>query len=251
MDKIIIENLSLKYSDGVESLHDISLRVPENKITTLFGPAGGGKSTLLRVLNRLNDLADVEEVSGNVVVNGINVLDPDIDVIALRRKIGMVFSRPIPLPFTIYQNISYGLELAGIKDKKHIDHAVETALRQVVLWEEVDDRLHSPASKLSGGQKQRLCIARSLALKPDILLLDEPTSALDPVSTSKIEDFLRKAKEYITIVLVPHNTQQAARMADFAGFFLQGKLIEFNEGGEMFINPKEKQTEDYIRGKFG
>jgi len=186
MDKLIIENLTVRYSDGAESLRDVSLKIPANAVTALFGPAGGGKSTLLRCLNRLNDLADVDQVSGRVLFNGLNILDKSLEVNELRRKIGMVFSRPVVLPLSIRQNITYGLEVAGERRKSRHDEAVERSLQQAVLWDEVYDRLDAPATALSGGQQQRLCIARVLALEPEVILLDEPTSALDPVSTSKI-----------------------------------------------------------------
>jgi phosphate transport system ATP-binding protein len=251
MDKIVIENFNLRYSDGSESLRNINLTIPENQVTVLFGPAGGGKSTLLRTLNRLNDLGDVEHFSGRVLFNGQNILEPHIDVIQLRRKIGMVFSRPVPLPLTIYQNISYALEVAGEKRRARLDQAVEHALRQAALWEEVYDRLHDPATAISGGQQQRLCIARVLALEPEVIMLDEPTSALDPVSTSKIESLLGELAERMTVILVPHNTQQAARMADFAAFFLQGELVETGLGKDLFLVPREKRTQDYVEGRFG
>jgi phosphate transport system ATP-binding protein len=251
VDKILIENLSVTYSDGLESLRDISLGIPENAVTVLFGPAGGGKSTLLRVLNRLNDLSDVAMMKGRVMFNGQNILDPQINVVELRRKMGIVFSRPVPLPISIYENISYGLEMAGERRKAKLDSAVEHALRQAVLWEEVYDRLKDPGTALSGGQQQRLCLARALALEPEVILLDEPTSALDPVSTARIEQLLGELAERYTIVLVPHNVQQAARMADYAGFFLQGELVEFAEGKLLFVTPKDKRTEDYVQGRFG
>ena len=217
----------------------------------LFGPAGGGKSTLLRVLNRLNDLADVVELSGKVLINGENILDPACNAIQLRRKVGMVFSRPVPLPLTIYQNVSYGLEVAGERRKPKLDEAVEQALRQAMLWDEVYDRLNDPANSLSGGQQQRLCLARVLALEPEVILLDEPTSALDPIATARIESSLQTLKEQYTIIIAPHNTQQAARVADYAAFFLQGELVEFDEGKKLFFNPKDKRTQDYIQGRFG
>ena len=252
MDKIVIDHLSLRYSDGYESLRDVSLSIPANAVTVLFGPSGGGKSSLLRVLNRLNDLSDVDYIEGRVLFNGRNVLDPSIDVIELRRKIGIVFSRPMPLPLSIYQNISYPLEVAGERSKKKLDEVVERALRQAVLWDEVYDRLNDPAAtSLSGGQQQRLCLARSLALEPEVILLDEPTSALDPVSTARIEQLLGELTAQYTIILVPHNVQQAARMADYAAFFLQGELIEFAPGKELFVNPRDKRTEDYVQGRFG
>jgi phosphate transport system ATP-binding protein len=251
MEKILIDHLSVTYSDGQESLQDISLSIPANQVVVLFGPAGGGKSTLLRVFNRLNDLTDVRHMSGKVLLNGEDILNPQLDLIALRRKVGIVFSRPVPLPLTIYQNISYGLEIAGERRKSHLDEMVERALKQAVLWDEVYDRLHDPASAISGGQQQRLCLARVLALEPEVILLDEPTSALDPVSTAKIEQLLQDLRQQYTVILVPHNVQQAARMADFAAFFLQGKLIEFAPGKNLFVNPKDKRTQDYVEGRFG
>ncbi len=251
MDKITIEHFSLTYSDGQESLRDISLNIPENAVTVLFGPAGGGKSTLLRALNRLNDLTDVSMVSGRILFNGQNILDPQVNAVELRRKIGIVFSRPVPLPMTIYENISYALELAGERSKKKLDDAVEHALRQAVLWDEVYDRLKDPGTSISGGQQQRLCLARVLALEPEVIMLDEPTSALDPVSTSRIEHLMGELSERYTIILAPHNVQQAARVADYAGFFLQGELVEFAAGKTLFINPKDKRTEDYVQGRFG
>ncbi|MFC2052759.1 phosphate ABC transporter ATP-binding protein [Chloroflexota bacterium] len=256
MDKIVIENLSLTYSDGAESLKNVSLNIPVNTITVLFGPAGGGKSTLLRVINRLNDLADVTHISGNVLIADnknkfTNVLDPQLDVIALRRRVGMVFARPIVLPLSIRDNLTYGLEMAGEKDKLQLNKAVERSLQQAALWNEVKDRLDDPASALSGGQQQRLCLARSLAFEPEVILLDEPTSGLDPISTGKVESSLQELKKLYTIVLVPHSVQQAARTADFAAFFLQGEMIEYDPGDAIFINPRDERTASYIEGRFG
>lgn len=251
MDKIRIENLTVRYSDGAESLKNITLSIPENTITVIFGPAGGGKSTLLRTLNRLNDLGDVAQLSGSVTMNGVNLLDRQTDVIGLRRMIGMVFSRPVTLPLTISQNVSYGLEVAGERSKTFLQDAVEYALKQAALWDEVYDRLQHPANALSGGQQQRLCIARTLALRPEVLMLDEPTSALDPLSTAKIEGLLMELKNELTVILAPHNTQQAARTAEYAAFFLQGELVEEGDGTQMFMKPRKKQTQDYIMGRFG
>ena len=205
----------------------------------------------MRVLNRLNDLADVAEVSGKVLIDGVNVLDPDLDVIALRRKVGIVFSRPLPLPLTIYKNVSYGLEVAGEKRRDVLDDAVERALCLAQLWDEVNDRLNDPAAALSGGQQQRLCLARTLALKPEIILLDEPTSALDPIATLKIEDSLEELKKDYTIIIAPHNTQQAARVADMVAFFLQGEVVEYDKTSNIYTRPKDSRTQDYITGKFG
>lgn len=256
MDKIVIENLSLNYSDGTESLKSITLNVPENSITVLFGPAGGGKSTLLRVINRLNDLADVEEVSGKVLLANKNnqytdILDPKLDVIALRRRVGMVFAQPIVLPLSIKENLTYGLKLAGERNQSRLDRAVEKSLNQAALWDEVKDRLEDPAVALSGGQQQRLCLARSLAFEPEVILLDEPTSGLDPISTNKVESSLQELKNGYTIILVPHSVQQAGRVADQAAFFLQGELIEYAPAHQLFTNPKDTRTEDYLVGRFG
>lgn len=250
-DKIVIENLSLEYSDGVESLRGITLTIPEKSTSVLFGPAGGGKSSLLRVLNRLNDLADVVRLEGSVRIGDLDVLDPRLDVIELRRRVGMVFARPVVLPFSIRGNLSYGLELAGERRRSVLDEAVERSLQQAALWEEVKDRLDDPASALSGGQQQRLCLARVLALEPEVILLDEPTSGLDPISTGKVEDSLQELKKNYTIVMVPHSIQQAARVADCASFFLQGELVETATGRDIFTVPKDQRTEDYVTGRFG
>jgi phosphate transport system ATP-binding protein len=250
-DKIVIENLSLTYSDGVESLRGINMGVRENAVTVLFGPAGGGKSTLLRCLNRLNDLTEIRTSAGRILIDGENILDPKTDVIALRRKVGMVFARPVVLPMSIRQNLTYGLELAGEKRKSRLDEAVERSLKLAAIWDEIKDRLDDPAIALSGGQQQRVCLARVLALQPEIILLDEPTSGLDPISTGKVEAALLELKKEYTVILVPHSVQQAARAADFAAFFLQGELVEYGEGKSIFTMPKEKRTEDYVTGRFG
>ena len=225
MNKILIESLSLQYSDGTESLRDVSLNIRQNAVTVLFGPAGGGKSTLLRCMNRLNDLAEVKASSGRILIDGENILDPKLDVIALRRKVGMVFARPVPLPMSIRDNVIYALELAGEKRRVKLDEAVERSLKLAAIWDEVKDRLDAPAIALSGGQQQRVCLARVLALQPEIILLDEPTSGLDPISTGKVEAALQELKKDYTIILVPHSVQQAGRTADYAAFFLQGELI--------------------------
>ena len=256
MNKFLIENLNLQYSDGTESLRNINLEIPTNSITVLFGPAGGGKSSLLRTLNRLNDLSDMTSISGQVLIydqsgNSLDILDPKTDVIALRRRVAMVFAKPIVLPLTIRQNLTYSLELAGERNQSKLQQAVEQSLEQAALWDEVKDRLDDPAVALSGGQQQRLCLARSLALKPEVILLDEPTSGLDPISTTKVETTLNRLKQEYTIILVPHSIQQAARIADQAAFFLQGELIEFAPGRSIFIHPQDKRTEDYIEGRFG
>jgi phosphate transport system ATP-binding protein len=251
MNKILIESLTLQYSDGTESLRNISMGIPEKAITVLFGPAGGGKSSLLRCLNRLNDLTEIKAQQGRILLDGENILDPQTDVIALRRKVGMVFARPVVLPLTIRGNLTYGLEVMGEKRKSKLDEAVERSLKQAALWDEVKERLDEPAIALSGGQQQRLCLARSLALEPEVILLDEPTSGLDPISTGKVESSLQELKKLYTIVLVPHSVQQAARTADFAAFFLQGELVEYSDGKGIFTAPKERRTEDYVTGRFG
>ena len=251
MNKIIIENLSLQYADGTESLRGVSLEIRQNAVTVLFGPAGGGKSTLLRCLNRLNDLTEVQTMKGAILIDGQNILDPKLDVIALRRKVGMVFARPVVLPLSIRENLTYGLELAGEKRRAKLDEAVERSLKLAAIWEEVRDRLDDAAIALSGGQQQRICLARVLALQPEVILLDEPTSGLDPISTGKVEAALQELKKDYTIILVPHSVQQAARTADYAAFFLQGELVEYGEGKSLFTTPKQKRTEDYVTGRFG
>jgi phosphate transport system ATP-binding protein len=256
MNKFVIEDLTVRYSDGNESLKGISLEIPAKSITVLFGPAGGGKSTLLRVLNRLNDLADVARISGKAHIldtqgEPLDILDPGTDVIALRRRVAMVFARPIVLPMSIRENLTYGLKTAGERNKDRLEEAVERSLQQAALWEEVKDRLDTPAVALSGGQQQRLCLARSLAQQPEVILLDEPTSGLDPISTTKVEASLQELKQSYTIILVPHSVQQAARTADQAAFFLQGTLIEYAPGKSIFLTPQDKRTEDYVEGRFG
>src|SRR4030066_732344 len=242
MNKIRIEHLSLQYSDGTESLRDINLLITANTITVVFGPAGGGKSSLLRVFNRLNDLADVKLISGRVFLDDMDILERKIDVIALRRRIGMVFARPVVLPMSIKSNLTYGLELSGEKSENEWDVVIQKSLEQAALWDEVKNRLNEPAVSLSGGQQQRLCLARSLALEPEVILLDEPTSGLDPISTGKVEASIQELKKLYTIVLVPHSIQQAARVADIAVFFLQGEMIEIGSGKDLFIKPHDKRT---------
>ena len=251
MNIIEVDHFSLSYSDGTESLRDITLGIPANKITVMLGPAGGGKSTLMRAFNRLNDLADVTMISGKITVDGQDVMDPETNLVELRRKVGMVFARPVPLPLSIRQNITYGLEVAGEKDKSKLAAVVEQTLKDAVLWDEVKDRLDDPGIAISGGQQQRLCLARVLALDPKVILLDEPTSGLDPISTAKIEDSLQELKKRYTIVLAPHSVQQASRTADYTAFFLQGELIETAPEKELFTMPKDKRTQDYVEGRFG
>jgi phosphate transport system ATP-binding protein len=251
MDIIQIKNFLLSYGDGTEGLKNISLGIPANQITVMLGPAGGGKSTLMRAINRLNDLADVTAMSGSILVDGLDVNDPQTNLVELRRKVGMVFARPVPLPLSIRQNITYGLEVAGVSDKSRLAAVVEQTLKDAVLWDEVKDRLDDPGVALSGGQQQRLCLARTLALDPKVILLDEPTSGLDPISTAKIEDSMQLLKQRYTIVLAPHSVQQASRTADFAAFFLQGELIETAGGKDLFTVPKDRRTQDYVEGRFG
>jgi phosphate transport system ATP-binding protein len=249
--KIRIENLTVRYSDDVESLRGVTLDLYANQINVLFGPAGGGKSTLLRTLNRLNDLVDVAEMSGRVLLDGEDLYAPGVDVVALRRRVGMVFARPVPLPMTIRQNLYYGPQQAGVSDRVRLDTLVEQSLLKAALWDEVRERLDEPAVALSGGQQQRLCLARTLMLEPEVILLDEPTSGLDPISTTKVEASLQELKQQYTIVIVPHSVQQAARVADWAAFLLQGELVECGAGQPLFTNPRDRRTEDYITGRFG
>jgi len=248
--KIRIQNLHLRYSDGVESLQGITLDFYAQQINVLFGPAGGGKSSLLRALNRLNDLVDVEEQRGHIHLDGQDIYAPGIDLVALRRRVGMVFARPVPLPMSIRKNLYYGPRLAGVRGSR-LEELAERSLRQAALWDEVKDRLDEPGVALSGGQQQRLCLARTLTLEPEVVLLDEPTSGLDPISTAKVEASLQELKQQYTIVIVPHSVQQAARVADWAAFFLQGELIEHGPGNLLFTNPHDQRTEDYITGRFG
>jgi phosphate transport system ATP-binding protein len=248
--KIQIQNVSYDYGDG-NVLRDISLDIPANEITVLFGPAGGGKTTLLRVVNRLNDLVDGTQMSGKILIDGQDIYAPGINIPHLRRRVGMVFALPLPLPGTIRENVLYGPKLAGIQDRRRLDEILVHSLQQAALWDEVKDRVDDRASALSGGQQQRLCIARSLALEPEILLLDEPTSGLDPISTHKVETSLFELRENYTIVIVPHSVQQAARVADRAAFVLMGELVEVGLGTDLFTTPRDQRTEDYVTGRFG
>lgn len=248
--KIRIEDVVYTYGEHTV-LKNITMDVPAHAITVVFGPATGGKTTLLRLINRLNDLLDDTHLSGRVLLNGQDIYAPGYHVPTLRRQVGMVFALPLPLPGTIRDNVVYGPKLAGERDRVKLDELVVRSLTQAALWEEVKDRLDSPANQLSGGQQQRLCIARSLALQPEVLLLDEPTSGLDPISTSKVEQSLVELKRDYTIIIVPHNVQQAARLADRAAFFLMGELVEYGTGAEIFTAPKDQRTEDYITGRFG
>jgi phosphate transport system ATP-binding protein len=229
----------------------VTLDVSPHCITVFFGPAGGGKTTLLRLINRLNDLVEGTEMKGHVWLDGEDLYAPGVSIAQLRRRVGMVFALPLPLPGTIRENVIYGPRLAGIRDQRRLSGIVERSLEQAALWDEVKDRLNDSAAALSGGQQQRLCIARSLALEPEVLLLDEPTSGLDPVSTRKVEESLFELKKRYTIIIVPHSIQQAARLADHAAFFLMGELVEFRSGTEIFTRPQDKRTEDYVTGRFG
>ncbi len=249
--KISIQHLYYTYEDGIEALRDISLEIPANEIFVLFGPARSGKSTLLRLLNRLSDLDEGTARQGTILVDGQDVFDRSVNVSNLRRRISMVFAMPTPLPGSIYDNLTYGLKMAGIRERGELDRRVEQSLKQSALWDEVKDRLGASAFALSGGQKQRLCIARSLALEPDVVVLDNPTSGLDPISTATVEESLFDLKERYTIIMVPHSVQQAARVADQAAFLLDGELVEVGEAGKLFVQPTDQRTEDYITGRFG
>ena len=249
MGIITAKNLNLWYTTN-HALKDINIELPERQITALIGPSGCGKSTFLKSLNRMNDLVEGCKIEGEICLDGIDIYK-DMDVNILRKKVGMVFQKPNPFPMSIYDNIAYGPRIHGIKSRVQLDEIVERSLRQAAIWDECKDRLKKSALGMSGGQQQRLCIARALAVEPDILLMDEPTSALDPISTSKIEDLAVELKEKYTIVMVTHNMQQAARIADKTAFFLLGEVIEFDETEKMFSTPSDKRTEDYITGRFG
>jgi phosphate transport system ATP-binding protein len=239
------------YYGTFQALTDITMNFEKNEVTALIGPSGCGKSTLLRLLNRMNDLIDGARLVGQVIFEDRNIYAADVDPVEVRRRIGMVFQKPNPFPKSIFDNITYGPKLHGVRKKRDLEDLVEASLRQAVLWEEVKDILNRSAMTLSGGQQQRLCIARALAMKPDVVLMDEPTSALDPISTAKIEELIDELKENYTIIIVTHNMQQAARVSGKTGFFYLGRLIEFNSTEKIFTNPEEKQTEDYITGRFG
>jgi len=248
--KIRIENLRLFYGMS-EILKGITIDVYTNMITGFMGPAGSGKSSLISIINRMIDFEEGIRIEGNVYMDGINILDGTIDQISLRRRVGTVFAVPIPLPRSVYENIAYGPRLQGIRERSKLNTIVEESLKKAFLWDEVKDRLHTSALKLSGRQQQRLCLARTLATKPEVILLDEPCSGLDPISTAKIEEALNELKKEFTIILVSNNTKQIARITDFAAFFYMGQLIEYGSTEKLFTNPSEKKTEDYIQGKFG
>ena len=245
-----VNELNLWFGDK-HVLKDITMRIPKNKVTALIGQSGCGKSTLINCFNRLNDLYDGCQYKGEVIIDGKNINSKKINVSRLRAKVGMVFQRPNPFPMSIYENVCYGLKLQGVRERRNFDDAVESALKQAALWDEVKDRLFEPAMTLSGGQQQRLVIARALSLKPEVLLLDEPTSALDPLTTLFIEELMESLKKQCTIVIVTHNMQQAARVSDYTAFFHQGKLVEYADSDTLFTMPEKKQTEDYITGRYG
>ncbi len=248
---IEIDHVDFHYG-AAKALHGIEFSIPEKKVTAFIGPSGCGKSTLLRCLNRMNDLIDHAKVTaGEIRIGGTNINAPEVDVIELRKRVGMVFQKSNPFPKTIYENIAYGLRIAGVRNKKVIDQTVEESLRGAALWEEVRNRLHESALGLSGGQQQRLCIARAIAVKPRVILMDEPCSALDPIATAKVEELIFSLKDQFTIVIVTHNMQQATRCSDFTAFFYLGRLIEYDTTDKLFSNPAQKQTEDYISGRFG
>ena len=249
-DLITVQDMCLWYGQ-TQALKNISIRIPEKSITALIGPSGCGKSTFLKTLDRMNDLIPTVKITGEVKYRGKNIFDPSVDVNELRRQIGMVFQKPNPFPMSIYDNIAYGPRTHGIHAKARLDEIVEQSLRDAAIWDEVKDRLKKSALGLSGGQQQRLCIARVLAVQPDVLLMDEPTSALDPISTSKIEELAIGLKDHYTIIIVTHNMQQAVRISDQTAFFLLGELVEYGDTEQMFAQPKDKRTEDYITGRFG
>lgn len=248
--KISAKNVDFFYG-SFHALKGISMEIPDRHITALIGPSGCGKSTFLRCLNRMNDLIDGARLEGRISMEGQDIYGPGIDPVGLRKQVGMVFQKPNPFPMSIYDNIAYGPRIHGLRGRAALDELVERTLRQAALWDEVKDKLKESGSSLSGGQQQRLCIARSLAVDPEVLLMDEPCSALDPIATGKIEDLMLELRERYTIVIVTHNMQQAQRTSDFTGFFMLGKLVEFGKTEQIFQNPRERQTEDYITGRFG
>jgi phosphate transport system ATP-binding protein len=248
--KVNVKNLSFFYGSN-QALKDINMVILENQVTAFIGPSGCGKSTFLRTLNRMNDLIDNIRVEGEVLIDDVNIYDKNIDVVNLRKKVGMIFQKSNPFAKSIYDNIAYGPRINGVNNKKKLDEIVETSLKQAAIWDEAKDRLHMSALSLSGGQQQRICIARTLAVNPEIILMDEPASALDPLSTAKIEELIHELKKVYTIIIVTHNMQQAARTSDFTAFFYLGELVEMDKTKTIFTNPGKKQTEDYISGRFG
>jgi len=248
--KLEVKDLNLFYGDD-QALKNINLKIPEKKVTAFIGPSGCGKSTLLRCFNRMNDLVDICRIQGHILMDGKDIYGKNVDVAELRRQIGMVFQKPNPFPKSIYENVAYGLRLQGVQSRRLLDEVVEKSLRGAALWDEVKDRLHDNAFGLSGGQQQRLVIARAIAIEPEVILLDEPASALDPISTLKIEELIYELKNQYTIVIVTHNMQQAARVSDYTAFMYMGDLVEFDDTDSLFTNPSNKQTEDYITGRYG
>jgi len=248
--KFKVQDLNLFYGD-FQALHNVSLELYENKVTALIGPSGCGKSTFLRTLNRMNDLIDSVRITGRILLDGEQDIYQKMDVIGLRTRVGMVFQKPNPFPMSIFDNVAYGPRCQGLKDKKKLERIVEEALRGAALWDEVKDKLSKSGMSLSGGQQQRLCIARAIAMEPEVILMDEPTSALDPIATQKIEQLMDKLKEKYTIIIVTHSMQQAARISDKTAFFLMGEIVEFGDTDKIFTNPDKKETEDYITGRFG
>ena len=248
--KVKVENLNLYYGEN-HALKDVNMDIQENAVTAFIGPSGCGKSTFLKTLNRMNDLVDGVRIDGKVLLDGEDIYDPSVDTTILRKKVGMVFQQPNPFPMSVYDNIAYGPRTHGIRNRAKLDEIVEKSLKQAAIWDELKDRLKKSALGLSGGQQQRLCIARALAVEPEVLLMDEPTSALDPISTSKIEDLVLELKNKYTIIMVTHNMQQATRVADNTAFFLLGEVVEYAETEKMFSKPADKRTEDYITGRFG
>jgi len=248
--KIVIEHLNLWFDDN-HVLKNINLHIPEQAVTAIMGPSGCGKSTLLRCINRMNDFIPGTRIEGHILIDGKDIYHDTINVYELRKRVGMVFQKPNPFPKSIFENVAYGLKIHGIRDRKLLHEKVRKALIDANLWDEIKDRLHEPALELSGGQQQRLCIARALAVEPEIILLDEPASALDPISTAKLEELIRKLREKYTIVIVTHNLQQAARVSDYTAFMLMGEIVEFDVTTKIFTNPKDRRTENYLMGKFG
>lgn len=248
--KVKVNDLTLHYGTN-PALKNINMEIPEKKVTAFIGPSGCGKSTFLRTLNRMNDMIDNVKINGEVRIDGLNIYEKDIDVVNLRKKVGMIFQKSNPFAKSVYENVAFGPKINGISNRNKLDEIVEYSLKQAVIWDEVKGRLHNSALSLSGGQQQRLCIARTLAVNPDIILMDEPASALDPISTTKIEELIHELKQQYTIIIVTHNMQQAARTSDFTAFFYLGELVEFNKTEVMFSNPSKRQTEDYISGRFG
>lgn len=248
--KVKVENLNLYYGEN-HALKDVNMDIQENAVTAFIGPSGCGKSTFLKTLNRMNDLVDGVRIDGKVLLDGEDIYDPSVDTTILRKKVGMVFQQPNPFPMSIYDNIAYGPRVHGIRDKKRLDQIVEESLRGAAIFDEVKDRLKKSAMGLSGGQQQRICIARALAVQPEVLLMDEPTSALDPISTAKIEELMEDLKKKYTVIVVTHNMQQATRVSDQTAFFLVGEMVEFGDTKQIFSCPQDKRTEDYITGRFG